>query len=201
MGDRTVRPDMRGRVTEETIANWANMAVVLFGLLAAGAGVCALYFNARASTALTTEASQAIEAADARAAAAEGALREVHQRIDPRRLSAGQQQELAALLSASVDKGPVTVTSVAGDLEGKILADQIDGVLKAAEWPTNGVAEGTYAGADPVGLGVVVQNPNEPPGRAGTLLNAFEQVELPIGVAEDPDLDDDSVTILVGVKP
>ena len=134
MGDRTVRPDMRGRVTEETIANWANMAVVLFGLLAAGAGVCALYFNARASTALTTEASQAIEAADARAAAAEGALREVHQRIDPRRLSAGQQQELAALLSASVDKGPVTVTSVAGDLEGKILADQIDGVLKAAEW-------------------------------------------------------------------
>ena len=123
------------------------------------------------------------------------------ERIDPRRLSAGQQQELRDLLSQAPDRGPVTVTSVAGDLEGKVFADQIDAVLKAAAWPTEGVAEGTYPGADPVGLGVVVRDPDAPPGRANTLLNAFGHVEVPIGVAQDPGLDTDAVTILVGVKP
>ncbi len=188
-------------MTEETVAHWANIAVVIFGILAAGAGVCALYFNARVSTAIATESAEEIDAANARAADAERELREFQQRIDPRRLSAGQQQELRDLLSASADKGPITVTSVAGDLEGKVLADQIDVVLRAADWTTGGVAEGTYAGADPIGLGVVVQNSNELPARAATLLNAFGQVELPIGVAEDPDLDADAVTVLVGVRP
>ena len=74
-------------------------------------------------------------------------------------------------------------------------------MLKAAAWPTEGVAEGTYPGADPVGLGVVVRDPDAPPGRANTLLNAFGHVEVPIGVAQDPGLDTDAVTILVGVKP
>jgi hypothetical protein len=76
----------------------------------------------------------------------------------PRGLSEGQKKSMVSLLSAYRGQR-FTVVSIAGDAEGKSLADAIVGVLRSAGWefPENNVAEATYGGGkEPTGVSVIV---------------------------------------------
>jgi hypothetical protein len=76
----------------------------------------------------------------------------------PRGLTEGQKKSMVSLLSAYRGQR-FTVVCIAGDAEGKSLADAIVTVLRSAGWefPENAVAEAAYGGGnEPLGVSVIV---------------------------------------------
>lgn len=140
--------------------------------------------------------------AEQKRAEAERALLQVQERIKPRRFSAEQEQRLIAALKASPQKGMIDITCVLGDGEAFAFASQIDGILKAAGWPTSGVSQGVFTPNNPVGFGLIVHSTDTAPAYAGFLQSAFRQAgigELSAQVGES--ITAGKVQLLVGNKP
>ena len=137
-----------------------------------------------------------------RAANAERELLEVQERIRPRRLNEATRAALVAALRQANPKGLVTVNCVLGDGEGFAFATQVDEALKAAGWPTTGVNQGVYGGgANPVGFGVVVRSAATAPPYAAALKRAISTAGIPVGGAQNAELPEGAVVLLIGNKP
>ncbi len=131
-------------------------------------------------------------------ATAERSLFELRQRIQPRRISSEQRVHLAQLLARG-PKGRVTIVCVLGDGEGSTFANDIDSVLKASGWPSEGVDQAAYE-RNPIGLEIVVRDAKAVPQHAGVLVQAFFAVGIPITGVENPTLPEGVVEIMVGNK-
>jgi len=134
--------------------------------------------------------------------ALEKILEEVRRRQMPRTLSPGQRTRLIELLRAS-PKGEIEITCVMGDGEGYAFATELDGLLKAAGWNISGggVTQAVYSGGNPKGAGIIVRNPQTAPHYAASLQKAFSDAGYPIAGAENPQLPEGKVVLLVGNKP
>ena len=78
------------------------------------------------------------------------------QERSPRGLTEGQKKSIIGLLSPFRGQ-KFSVVCIAGDAEGKNIAEEVVGVLRAAGWeyPESGVAEATY-NKEPIGLSLMV---------------------------------------------
>jgi hypothetical protein len=124
----------------------------------------------------------------------------------PRALSEGQKKSMAALLSTYRGQR-FTVVCVAGDAEGKSLADAIVAALRSAGWefPENAVAEATYgSGKEPTGVSVIV---NTAQALAPSLLKPTSNLVKALadvglmhrdGALADPNVPRDRIEIRVG---
>jgi hypothetical protein len=135
-----------------------------------------------------------------KAAIAEKALADLKKAIQPRNLTADQITELVRLLSGE-PKGTVSITCVMGDGEGNAFATQIDGALKAAGWPGNGVSQAAFSGGDPTGFGILVHSAATAPPYAGRLQRVFFSIGIPLAGVELPSAAEGTVQIIVGHKP
>lgn len=133
-------------------------------------------------------------------ATAERDLLQLQRRMEPRRISAEQRARLVVLLSSG-PKGKVGIGCVLGDGEGQAFANDVDGVLKASGWETTGVSQGAYSGGNPIGFGIIVRSAISAPPFAAVLQRAFFSIGIPMAGAENPQLADGAVQILVGNKP
>jgi hypothetical protein len=80
-------------------------------------------------------------------------------------------------------------------------AQQIADILSESGWPNTGVSQSAYAGGNPVGFGIIVHSAIGAPPYAAVLQQAFFSVGLPLAGAENAQLPDGKVEILVGNKP
>jgi len=133
-------------------------------------------------------------------AKAERSLLELQRHMQPRRISAEQRARLLAILTHG-PKGKVSINCVLGDGEGHTFANEIDAVLKASGWETTGVNQGVYSGGNPVGFGIIVRSGIGAPPYAVVLQRAFFSIGIPMDGAENPQLAEGDVQILVGNKP
>ena len=131
---------------------------------------------------------------------AERSLLQLQRRIEPRRISAEQRLRLIGILTPG-PKGKVSIDCVLGDGEGQTFANDVDEVLKASGWETDGVNQVVYSGGNPVGFGIIVRSAIIAPPYAAHLQQAFFSIGLPMGGIENPKLADGKVQILVGNKP
>jgi hypothetical protein len=118
----------------------------------------------------------------------------------PRTIPMEQRTRLIDALKRG-PKGPVKLACVLGDVEGNAFADQIRKALDASGWPDCDPSQRVYVGGNPVGFGVVVRDAENPPPHAAVLQQAFESVGITCGGAEDPDVPESVVEVLVGTQP
>ena len=160
--------------------------------------------NATQKAAAATAAQQRVETDLAKqqekAATAERALLQLQRRMEPRKISADQRVRLMEILSGG-PKGQVAIGCVLGDGEGQTFANDIEGVLKASGWETTGVSQGAYSGGNPIGFGIIVRSATSAPPFASALQRAFFSIGIPMAGAENPQLAEGTVQILVGNKP
>jgi hypothetical protein len=122
----------------------------------------------------------------------------------PRSLSEGQKRSIVGLTSAYRGQR-FTVVCIAGDAEGRSLADAIVGVLRSAGWefPENAVAEATYS-KEPTGVSVIVNSGQVvTPGvlrPTSNLVKALADAGLMPrdGALSDPNVPRDRIEIRVG---
>ena len=200
-----------------TLDSWNSifqvLSVVLLGLtfaIGAGAIWTGHRINQREATRLValetdlTTAKGLLAQQQERAAKAERDLLTLRQKIAPRIISDDQRASLIAALKASENKGLVILVSQVGDSESSQYAVQIEGILKAAEWP---FAAPRQAGITPspgdthVGLLLGVRDPSKPPPHGLALQQAFAAVGIEMHVEQASRMQDDAVELMVNNKP
>ncbi len=136
-----------------------------------------------------------------RAATAERALLELQERVKPRHLSAEQRKKLIEVLTPAA-KGPIKVSHLLLDEEGRSFATQIDEALIAAGWSSDGVGKDMiFGGATPVGVALNFHSAKSPPPHTAVLFDALSGAGLSPTLAENPHIPEGTVEILVGIKP
>jgi len=155
----------------------------------------------RAAEAVKSARSLEIQAARQRerAARAEKELVEIQERIKPRRITDAQRATLIKALTNAA-KGPVTIATPIGDAEAQMFARQIREILESSGWKSVRFTQNLFKGT-PVGLSVNVRDGNKVPFYAEMLRQAFESSGIPIYGAYNPELTDEAVQLLVGMKP
>lgn len=134
-----------------------------------------------------------------RAARAEKELVEIQERLKPRRITDAQRGLLIQALQKS-PKGPLTIATPIGDAEAQMFARQIREILESSGWKGVRFTQNLFKGT-PVGLSVNVRDGNKVPLFAEMLRQAFESSGTPIYEAYNPELTDETVQLLVGMKP
>jgi hypothetical protein len=134
-----------------------------------------------------------------RAARAERDLVEVQNRIRPRRITDAQRTQLVQVLMQS-PKGAVRIDVVLGDGEALIFARQIKEILTASGWTNVHLSQSVYTGS-PVGLSIIVRDGSNVPLFAAALMEAFTSVGLIVHASHNEALPEETVKILVGMKP
>ena len=95
-----------------------------------------------------------------------------------------------------------SITSISGDAEGAQYADDIAKVLRKAQIPVRGPNAAMIVGVLPKGLVLSVRDANSLAGKVGIKLhNAFDRAGIDIPGTLIPSMADDSIDILVGIKP
>jgi len=133
--------------------------------------------------------------------ALEKTLEEVRRRQMPRTLSPDQRARLVEILRMG-SKGEIEITCVLGDAEGFAFATELDGLLKAAGWTVGGggVNQAVYTGGNPKGAGIVIRNARAVPPHAIALQQSFGAIGFPMGAAENPELPEGKIVLLIGNK-
>ena len=163
-----------------SLAYAANVAMVVFGLLAAISLGFSVYFNSWLTTARNIE----LEA-----------------RFAPRKLMTEQRTRLVELLKA-VPKGPLSIETVLGDAESAAFAGDFEAIFKAAGWTVEGGLMLTaFASRNPVGYGIVIRDKDNVPAHAGPLQKAFMDAGLSLTAELQPSLPIGMVRLVVGVRP
>jgi hypothetical protein len=134
-----------------------------------------------------------------RAAKAEKDLLEIQEQIKPRRITDEQRNRLFKLFTGS-SKGPVRINVVLGDGEALYFAKQFQDILKKSGWTDVHVSQSVRTGS-PVGITMVVKDGNKDPVFAQVLLDAFSLIRLEVKRSYQPTFPDETVGILVGMKP
>jgi hypothetical protein len=134
-----------------------------------------------------------------RTAKLEKELFELQERIKPRRITDAQRATLIKALTKS-PKGPVTIATPIGDAEAQMFARQIREILESSGWKSVRFTQNLFKGT-PVGLSVNVRDGNKVPLFVEMLRQAFESSGIPIYGAYNPELTDEAVQLLVGMKP
>ncbi len=129
-------------------------------------------------------------------------LEEVRRRQMPRTLSPEQRTRLIEHLKAS-PKGEIEITCIMGDAEGYAFATELDGLLKAAGWNIigGGVAQAVYSGGNPKGAGIIIRRMQTAPHYVAILQKAFSDAGYPMSGAENSELQEGKVVLLIGNKP
>lgn len=124
---------------------------------------------------------------------------EIQERIKPRRITDAQRARLTQALKKS-PKGQVQIASPIGDSEAQLFARQIREIFESSGWTGIKFTYNIFKGT-PVGLSLNVRDGNKVPLFAEMLLQAFESSDIPVIGAYMPELPDETVEILVGMKP
>jgi hypothetical protein len=95
--------------------------------------------------------------------------------------------------------GKVDIMCVLG--EGLAFAQDVSDAINSAGWPPTGISQGAYTPRNPVGFGIVVHSAATAPPYATALQRAFFSIGLPLGGAENSNLPEGQVQIVVGNKP
>jgi hypothetical protein len=137
-----------------------------------------------------------------RAAKAERELLEIKERLKHRTISVAQQEQLIKLLTPIVKpkEGRLVVVNVVGDSEGHEFATQINKILKASGFTTEGPNSGFFT-VNPVGFGIIVHSLKTAPAYASAILRAFDFIGIPMGIGESEGMPEGNVEIVIGLKP
>jgi hypothetical protein len=133
---------------------------------------------AEASSAKENTTRLEIESANLRerAARAEKELIEVQDRIKPRRITDAQRARLIQALKP-VPKGPIGITTTIGDGEARILAGQIQALLKASGWEDVHISQALFK-KPMIGVMIELHDLGNIPLFAVPLLNAFHSNDI-----------------------
>jgi hypothetical protein len=143
----------------------------------------------------------------ARAANAERALLELQERVRLRHLSDQQQRKLIDFLhtasAAAVPKGPIRIQRLIFDETAQPFALQIKDAFAAGGWPSDDVGRDMIppGGTVPVGIVLIVHDSKNFPAHAGLIQHALIAADLKPKLAENPNLPEGMVEIVVGIKP
>ena len=116
--------------------------------------------------------------------------------VDPG-LSGSQQGQLIDLLDPG-PKGNVDIFCVMGNQLSEMTAKQIEGILAADGWKTNGVAQSSFT-TPPTGLLLVVNSKETAPSYASFLQRVFSTIGLPVAAKIDKKYREWSLSVIVGV--
>lgn len=126
----------------------------------------------------------------------------LYARIQPRRITAEQKENLIAIMGTGPKSGPIDLDYPVSDGEAGIYASQIKDILAACRFELRDSGGRVRFGRIPsVGLFVAVQDPQFPPQRAILIFRAFSEVGLQIATVPLSNLGHDDVRIVVGAKP
>ncbi len=140
-----------------------------------------------------------IQLAEARTAqaAAERSLLELQEKIKPRHVP--DRAKFVEFLRKS-HQGPVEVRCSAGDVEARNFAVEIDGALKEAGWQSK-LNDRVIMVPQPVGLLFWIHSAESVPEHAGSLQQAFKEIDFPTGAQTNQDIQEGSFVLVVGSKP
>jgi hypothetical protein len=136
-----------------------------------------------------------------RTARAEKDLLELRTKMKWRHLESDQEKRLIDALKASPVKGPVNIMCILGDAESFAFATQIDEILKAADWTTNGVSQGIFRPNNPTGIELQVHSAQATPPYAAVLQQIFTVVGIKVGASEYPSIQAGNVILVIGLRP
>jgi len=141
-----------------------------------------------------------------RAATAERSLLELQERVKIRHLSPAQRKKLVDFLTApaaaAVPKGPILVTRLLFDESSRPLSEEIKSALAEAGW--NSPEVGKQYGGDattPIGLVLQIHDGKARPAHFEFLHKAFLQAGLDPTLGQNANIPEDTVVVLVGIKP
>ncbi len=134
-----------------------------------------------------------------RAARAEKELIEVQERIKPRRITDTQRAKLIQALKP-VPKGPIGLTTTMGDGEARMLAGQIQAILKAAGWEDVHISQALF-NKPMVGVMIEFHDLNKIPPFAVPLLDAFYSNDISKTLVYNSEVPEGKIIIIVGMKP
>lgn len=119
--------------------------------------------------------------------------------IQPRSLTAQQQQQLLTMLQSG-PTGPVQVNCLSGDVEALSFAIQLSNLLEKAGWQTGGVTQVVMPGV-PIGLAIMVRNVQTAPPYAAKLQQSMDSLGYPAPGIVMSGMPERTVTLFVGTKP
>src|SRR5260221_702783 len=165
----------------ETASSWSIIAVVVLSVLAAVAGISALFFSTRLST--------------QKATTAEKELNELKEWLNPRRIVGDRPTSFVKRLNASPAKGLVFLVTESGDPEVKDFADDILRALKAAGWPVESRSSDGRGGRA-AGLMILRRDSTNVPTHLAPLVQAFTDEGIVPQIGKDQAVEAGSVTIV-----
>jgi hypothetical protein len=115
--------------------------------------------------------------------------------VDPG-LSGNQCDQLVDLLDPG-PKGNIDIYCVMGDENSERTAQQIEGIMTADGWKTNGVAQSAFT-TPPSGLLLVVNSKQTAPSYASFLQRVFTTIGLPVTAKIDKKYREWSLSVIVG---
>ncbi len=181
----------------------ANVALIIFALLAAGATFVAYLSGSAMKRQSDIEIAQArsdAEHARAEASRANEHAAELTRETELLRANAAwrrlTERQAHALVTALADTdAPIFVVDVLGDPESATFADEFTAALRAAGFSVQQQDRG-YAGRPPMGIFIS----RTPDGRGDRVASSLESAGLKITGRHDPE-QHSQLIILVGVKP
>ncbi|MGA6926028.1 MAG: hypothetical protein WBY88_10125, partial [Desulfosarcina sp.] len=111
-------------------------------------------------------------------------------------LSESQREQLIDLLDPG-PKGNVDIFCVMGDEGSELTARQLEAVLTADGWKTNGVAQSSYT-TPPKGLLLAVNSKETAPSYASFLQRVFSTIGMEVSARIDKKYREWSLTVIVG---
>ena len=111
-------------------------------------------------------------------------------------LSDSQREQLIDLLDPG-PKGNVDIFCIMGDEMSELTARQLDEVMTADGWKTNGVAQSAFSNL-PQGLVLAVNSKETAPSYASFLQRVFSTIGMPVSAKVDTKYREWSLTVIVG---
>jgi hypothetical protein len=111
-------------------------------------------------------------------------------------ISESQREQLIGLLDPG-PKGNVDLYCVMGDDTSELIADQLDEILTADGWKTNGVAQSSFSNP-PEGLVMVVNSKETAPSYASFLQRVFTTIGMAVSAKIDTKYREWSLSLIVG---
>jgi hypothetical protein len=141
-----------------------------------------------------------------RAANAEKTLLELQERVKIRHLSFEQRNKLVKVLKEAADekqpKGPIRINRLMLDETAQAFATELRDAFSAGGWSSDDVGRDVIpSGPVPIGVVIIFHSSKSIPAHAGVIQHALKAAELKPTLAENPNIPEGLVEILIGIKP
>jgi hypothetical protein len=142
-----------------------------------------------------------------RAATAEQKLLELQDRVKLRHLTAEQRTKIINFLhtpdARAVPKGPIRVERLILDEPAQPFAEQVKDAFAAGGWPSGDIGRDMIppGGKIPVGIVLIVHDAKHAPAHVGLIQHALTAAGLEPTLGENPNIPEEIVEIMIGVKP